>query len=106
MVVTTSLMVSSFADIWEKTNILWVTAKQISLEINIDNTKCMRKNVTIYSLASVDIQEVEEVDKFIYLRRKVTTDGDCKKEVSMRITKANQLLPCYTDQSALPTQNL
>ena len=50
----------------------------------------MRKNTRVGDPITINDQPLQDVDEFIYLGSKVTTDGDCAREINTRISKANQ----------------
>ncbi|XP_052261550.1 uncharacterized protein LOC127865671 [Dreissena polymorpha] len=48
------------------------------------------KNTRLGDPITINGQPLQDVDEFIYLGSKVTTDGDCAREINTRISKANQ----------------
>ncbi|KAK3546988.1 hypothetical protein QTP86_007917 [Hemibagrus guttatus] len=77
-------------DIQQKTEKLSEIASTIGLKVNNKKTQVLRKNVTSNTPISIDGTPLEDVQKFVYLGSKVTTDGDCNKDINTRVSKANQ----------------
>ena len=50
----------------------------------------MMKNTRVNDPVMIDGKHLEDVEKFTYFGTKVTTTGDCDKEINARISKANQ----------------
>ena len=73
-----------------KTESLTQTASTIGLKVNEKKTKVLRKNAITNNPVTVSGRPIEDVQGFVYLGSKVTTDGDCDVEVTTRISKANQ----------------
>jgi len=46
----------------------------------------MRKNTRVGDPITINGQPLQDVDEFIYLGSKVTTDGDCAREINTRIS--------------------
>ena len=84
------LLSSRHSDIQEKMERLTSLVSQIGMNVNVGKTKLMRLNTTSNQPITVNNQQLEEVDEFTYLGSKVSTDGDSGKDVSVRISKANQ----------------
>ncbi|KAL9954136.1 hypothetical protein ACROYT_G041634 [Oculina patagonica] len=57
---------------------------------NVRKTKLMKLNTTKNQPVTINNQQLEEVNEFTYLGSKVSTDGDSGKDVSTRLSKANQ----------------
>ena len=72
-----------------KTNAL-ATAGSLGLKINTKKTRYLRMNSRTNESIMVNGEVVGEVDHFTYLGSKVSTSGDGKKEVLLRIPKASQ----------------
>jgi endonuclease/exonuclease/phosphatase family metal-dependent hydrolase len=84
------LLSSRNQDTQQKTQQLAESASAIGLKVNIGKTQVMRKNTRGGDPIIINDQPLEEVEEFSYLGSKVTTDGDCAREISTRISKANQ----------------
>jgi hypothetical protein len=84
------LLASRNQDIQQKTQQLALSASTIGLRVNIGKTQVMRKNTRVGDPITINGQPLQDVDEFIYLGSKVTTDGDCAREINTRISKANQ----------------
>ena len=50
----------------------------------------MRKNAKSNNPITASNKPLDDVQEFIYLGSKMTTDGDCNQEINTRISKANQ----------------
>ena len=64
-------------------------AKKIGLNINTQKTKIMKLMLSDGRSVSVDGQELENVDRFVYLGSTLCENGDIRKEVGVRIGKAS-----------------
>ena len=62
--------------------------KQIGLNINITKTKLMKINARNEEPVPINNTALEEVDEFVYLGNKIISDGNSKKDVDSRISKA------------------
>lgn len=84
------LLSSRFLDIQQKTSSLADYASMIGLKVNTKKTKAMRCNAPVETPITLNGKQLEEVNDFSYLRSKMSSDGDCEKEIDVRISKANQ----------------
>jgi len=75
-------------DMQEKTNQLVTSAAKIGLKINVAKTKIMKINTRADEPITLDGISIEEVNNFVYLGSKITTDGDSEVDVQARISKA------------------
>ena len=75
-------------DMQEKTNQLVTSAAKIGLKINVAKTKIMKINTRADEPITLDGTSMEEVNDFVYLGSKITTDGDSEVDVQARIAKA------------------
>ena len=75
-------------DMQEKTNQLVTSAAKIGLKINVAKTKIMKINTRADEPITLDGTSMEEVNDFVYLGSKITTDGDSEVDVQARISKA------------------
>jgi len=85
-----ALLASNVEDIQSKTERLLAAGSAVGLTINVDKSYLMRKNIPVQSPVLVNGQPLSEVEETTYLGSKVTTDGDCEKDIRSRIGKANQ----------------
>ena len=74
-------------DMQEKTNQLVTSAAKIGLKINVAKTKIMKINTRADEPITLDGISIEEVNNFVYLGSKITTDGDSEVDVQARISK-------------------
>ncbi|KAK3545686.1 hypothetical protein QTP70_010891 [Hemibagrus guttatus] len=84
------LLAHRHQDIQQKTERLSEIASTIGLKVNNKKTQVLRKNVTSNTPIAIDGTPLEDVQEFVYLGSKVTTDGDCNKDINTRVSKANQ----------------
>ena len=84
------LLSSRHADAQGKTEELASTAFKIGLKVNTKKTQVLRMNAGVQDAITLNDRELEDVDEFTYLGSIVTTDGDCTREINMRISKAGQ----------------
>ncbi|KAK3549305.1 hypothetical protein QTP70_034532 [Hemibagrus guttatus] len=84
------LLAHRHQDIQQKTEKLSEIASTIGLKVNNKKTQVLRKNVTSNTPIAIDGTPLEDVQEFVYLGSKVTTDGDCNKDINTRVSKANQ----------------
>lgn len=63
-------------DMQEKTNQLVTSAAKIGIKINVAKTKIMKINTRADEPITLDGTSMEEVNDFVYLGSKITTDGD------------------------------
>jgi hypothetical protein len=68
-------------DMQEKTNQLVTSAAKIGLKINVAKTKIMKINTRADEPITLDGTSMEEVNDFVYLGSKITTDGDSEVDV-------------------------
>ena len=62
--------------------------KQVGLNINTDKTKLMKINARSDQQVTIDNKNIEEVQEFVYLGSKITTDGNSEMDVLHRLSKA------------------
>lgn len=60
------------------------------MKVKTKKTQVLRVNNTNRYPVLIDSKPIEDVEEFTYLGSKVTTTGDCNKEIDTRISKANQ----------------
>ena len=84
------LLSSRHQDIQRKTEDLSETASTIGLKLNAKKTQVLRKNAATNNPVTANGRQLEDVEDFVYLGSKVTTNGDCDLEINTRIIKANQ----------------
>jgi len=92
------LLFSRHSDIKEELDRLSPFASQIGTKVNVGKTKLMRLNTTSNQSITVNSQ-LEELDEFTYLGRKVSTDGDSGKDVSVRAKPLGLLTHCGNQPS-------
>ena len=66
------------------------TASTIVLKVNAKQTQILEKNTGVNDPVMICGKHLEDVEEFTYLGSKVTTTGDCDKEINTRISKENQ----------------
>jgi hypothetical protein len=77
-------LISSHQDLKAKTDSLQLYAHQIGLQINLQKTKVMDFTGMTDSIKVHNIT-LENVSNFVYLRSRITADGDTKSEIKTRI---------------------
>ena len=78
-----SLLASRHQDIQQKTNNLAKHAALIGLKVNTGKTKVLKINATVRESLSLEDKQLEEVEEFICLGRKVINDGNFSKRLKM-----------------------
>ena len=86
------LLAHRHRDIQMKTNDVALIGRQVGLNINTDKTKLMRINARLDQQVTVDNKNIEEVQEFVYLGSKITTDGNSEMDVLHRLSKARGAL--------------
>ena len=61
-------------------------SKPVGLNMNLGKTKIMLNNHTEKATVEVDGKAIEEVEKYVYLGKTVSRDGDLMPEIKRRIT--------------------
>ena len=75
-------------DMQNKTNALATTAGNLGLKIKIKKTVHLRMSSKPNEIILINREVVDEVDHFTCLGSKVSTSGDGKEEILVRISKA------------------
>ena len=75
-------------DIQSKTNDVATIGRQVGLNINTDKTKLMKINARLDQQLTIDNNSIEEVQEFVYLGSKITTDGNSEMDVLHGLSKA------------------
>ena len=75
-------------DIQSKTNDVATIGRQVGLNINTDKTKLMKINARLDQQLTIDNNSIEEVQEFVYLGSKITTDVNSEMDVLHRLSKA------------------
>ena len=75
-------------DIQRKTNDVALIGREVGLNINADKTKLMKINARSEQQVTIDNNNIEEVQEFVYLGSKITTDGHSEMDVLYRLSKA------------------
>ena len=83
------LLSNKHKDAQEKVTLLAESASKIGLKVNEKKTQVMRMNARTHEAIRINEKPLEDVEEFVYLGSKITTDGDCIHEVRSRISKAN-----------------
>ena len=76
------------AQIREKTEKVWQTARRVGLEINAPKTKVMCINTTLDAPLTIAGETLECVDSFTYLGSVISKDGSAQKDIKNRLSKA------------------
>nr|XP_034338546.1 uncharacterized protein LOC117692963 [Crassostrea gigas] len=84
------LLFHQIKDIREKTNKLSEIGKKIWLNINSKKTKAMKVKTRKSGPITIEGEELEEVEKFIYLRSIISRTGGSDEDINARISKARQ----------------
>ena len=84
------LLSSKQQDAQQKAERLNKTTCTIGLKVNTKMTQVLRKNTRVNDPVMIDGTHLKHVEEFTYLATKVTTTGDCDRELNTRISKANQ----------------
>ena len=74
-------------DIQRKTNNVAAIGRQVGLN-NTDKTKLMKINERSDQQITINNKNIEEVQEFVYLGSKTTTDGNSEMDVLHRLSKA------------------
>ena len=74
---------------------------QVGLNINTDKTKLMKINARSDQQIIIDNKNIEEVREFVYLGRKITTDGNSEMDVLHRLSKARRHLRYFGTSEGL-----
>ena len=61
-------------------------SKPVGLNMHLGKTKIMLNNHTEKATVEVDEKAIEEVEKYVYLGKTVSRDGDLMPEIKRRIT--------------------
>lgn len=85
------LISSTYQHIQEKTTKLHETSRSLGLNINLKKTKIMRINAQNNNSVQVNREQLEDVEKFIYLGSIVTTTGGTDEDITSRINKARHV---------------
>ena len=107
-----ALLSQRHQDIQAKTDIMDSLGKQICLNINITKTKLMKINARNEEPVTVNNTALEEVDEFVYLGSKITSDGNSEKKRQQNIKcqrsicSPTQCLEINAHQATYKTQNL
>ena len=72
----------------EKTNDVATIGREVGLNINTDETKLMKINARSDQQDTIHNKNIEEVQEFVYLGSKITTDGNSEMDVLHRLSKA------------------
>jgi len=75
-------------DMQAKTNDMASTGKQLGLNINVSKTKIMKINALSEEPITINSEIIEEVQEFVYLGSKLSTEGNSEVDVRARISKA------------------
>ena len=75
-------------DIQWKTNDVATIGRQVGRNINTDKTKLMKINASSDQQVTIENKNIEEVQEFVYLGSKITTDGNSEIDVLHRLSKA------------------
>ena len=85
----TAIITKTQEELQDMVNRLVDTGKKYGMEINIDKSQVMRVSRSNESLQiKVNNRELKEVDHFKYLGSVLTRDGNCTREIKMRIAIA------------------
>ena len=69
-------------------------SEKVSLKLNIKKTKAMASGpITSWQIEG-ETGEVEAVTDFIFLRSKITADGDCSDEIRRRLLLGRKARQC------------
>lgn len=83
-----ALLSSRHDHMQEKTNRLSHFASQTGLQLNTQKTEEMRLNTSSQRKLEVDGNEIQKVDKFIYLGTVISTKDSTQKDIKNRLAKA------------------
>ena len=81
------LLAHRHQDIQQRTNDVATIGRQTGLNINTDETKLMKINARSDQQDTIDNKNIE-VQEFVYLGSKITTDGNSEMDVLHRLSKA------------------
>ena len=84
-----AVLACSQAQIREKTEKVWQTAKRLGLKINAPKTKVMVINTTLDAALTIAGETLECVDSFTYIGSVISKDGNAQKNIKNRLTKAS-----------------
>ncbi|PIK40131.1 hypothetical protein BSL78_23032 [Apostichopus japonicus] len=83
-----ALMSSTKQEMQIKTNLVADEASRVGLDINKQKTKVMRINTRNQEPIFIGQEELQEVDRFVYLGATMTKDGGGMGDIANRIGKA------------------
>ena len=69
---------------------LTTLASQLGMNIQVKKTKIMKTKINSSEPVIINNQKIGEVEEFIYIGSKVSTDGDSGMDVHARLAEANQ----------------
>ena len=99
-----ALIASTKQDILLKTDRLCRVAQQVGLKVNSQKTKVMRINSRTDDRIYIDGEEVEDVDKFVYLGATLTKSGGGMGDMENRIAY-RQLSKIWNNNKSREQQN-
>ena len=67
-----------------------VESEKVGLKLNIQKTKIMASDPT--TSWEIDGETVETVSDFIFLGSKISTDGDCSREIKRRLLLGRKVM--------------
>ena len=84
------LLAHRHLDIQRKTNNVATIGRHVGLKIHSDKTKLMKINARSNQTVTIDKKNIEEVQHFVCLGSKITTDGNSEMDVLQRLSKTRE----------------
>ena len=85
-----ALLSHRLQDLQQKVKSLSETAQEVGLKINIEKTKVLRTNTQQQAAITLNNQDIEDVEEFVYLGSRISKTGGTEEDIRARIRKAQQ----------------
>ena len=86
-----ALLSSTKQHIQTKTDKLAHDAERVGLKVNVDKSKLLQINSRNNDTVEVNGQEIEDVDRFVYLGATVAKEGRGTQDIHNRVVKAREV---------------
>ena len=86
-----ALLSSTKQHIQTKTDKLAHDAERVGLKVNVDKSKLLQINSRNNDTVEVNGQEIEDVDRFVYLGATVAKEGGGTQDIHNRVVKAREV---------------
>ena len=81
------LFATSVEELQALVNRLHVAGLEFGLMVNVDKTKVLSMDDVVCNIR-IGTEKLQQVDEFTYLGSLITKEGDCAKEIKLRLSKA------------------